>query len=140
LENIGYHSLDGFEMGRVCLGSSDLALTILLDFLGVPLAEALRVYRARTLDKLASTSDVRVLRAWMSHQRLLEQRLMHNEDECAVSGFELERLLERKFLNDALEREWEHQRAERELDQRAETKRLSYEKSKKPCVLVKEKS
>lgn len=125
LKNIGYHSPDGFEMGYMGSGPADLALTILLDHLGVPVEEALKAYRTFV------TLDTRVVEAWMSHQRLKEQRVGRHKEECSVSESELEHLLATGFLTEALAIEWERGKAAREAKQCAETKHRSYEKAKK---------
>jgi hypothetical protein len=125
LANIGYHSPDGFEMGYGGSGPADLALTILLDHLHVPVEEALHAYREGF-----KTTDKRVIEAWMSHQRLNEQRISRYHEDCSVSETELEHLLTTGFLTETLALEWERGKVARENEQRAKTKHLSYEKAK----------
>jgi hypothetical protein len=115
-------------MGTAGSGAADLALTILLDHLHVPLADALSAYRGGF-----KTTDRRVVEAWMSHERLKEQLLVGAVDDCRVTEMELDHLLTTGFLSEMLAGEWERARDERESVQRARTKHLSYEKAKRGC-------
>jgi hypothetical protein len=120
LENVGHHSPDGFEMGYGGSGPADLALTILLHHLRVPVDAAANALRGGFC-----TPDKKVLQAWMSHQRLKEQRIALDSNYCEVTSLELDRLLETGFLTVELEREWERGAPRREFDQRAATKKKS---------------
>ena len=121
LENVGFHSPDGFEMGYVGDGPADLALTILLHHLGVPVEEAREAYRGGN-----RTGDIRVLQAWMSHERLREQRLVRDTEYVQVNELELSRLLVTKFLTVEVERDWDAGVAMRERVQRLEGKKKSH--------------
>lgn len=111
LESVGYHS-ECFEMGYGGSGAADLALTILLDHLEVPVADARRSYRGGF-----RTADVRVLKAWMAHHRLKEQRISSDKNYVEVNEWELNRLLMRKFLTEDLEKAFDKARIKREKEE-----------------------
>jgi hypothetical protein len=84
-------------MGLQLSSASDLALSILLDYLGVDVGVA-----RESLRNGFRTDDVRLLRAWMAHQRLREQRVGLGESSAGftVSAWELSRLLREGFLTE----------------------------------------
>jgi uncharacterized protein YceK len=111
LEDVSYHAQRGFDFGPGCSanGCLDLALSILLDHLMVPVVYARNVYRCNF-----RTSDVRLLYVWMSHRRLVEQRLSGVGGLVEVDEWELDRLLRRRFLTQALEEVFDAEVRERE--------------------------
>lgn len=94
LENVGYHSPSGFEMGYGGSGPADTALTVLLHVLRVPIEEARRVLKGEVSADLADTEYVQnTKRAWAASRRLKEEKIARDRNFLIVTRQEVARLL-----------------------------------------------
>jgi hypothetical protein len=83
LQNVGYHSPDGFEMGYAGSGPADLALTILLDYFGSETKSCRDFIDPSRLDAAAN-------KAWRYHQDFKRSFIAPHDDRTTIASSQID--------------------------------------------------